>query len=317
MGLFGFGSDPSIPKASMPEEYSSGFRRGQQAGFEELGLSRDTDEQQRKLAEALRAQAEGRAPSLAGMQFARALEQSQAAGASQLASARGLSPAQAQQMLATQQAAARQGAAGQSAILRLQEQQAAQAALGNALASQRQQQILTASTAGQLGSSAGSMGLSQQQMEQQRINSEEALKLDQQRRQEQMIAGGVGAVLGGLTGGLAAPAGGTLLGVLKGAAGAARGREMAEVPGTAKFKGDTRSNDTVPAVLSPGEIVLPRTVAQSKDAPNKAKDFVAAIKSKRKPSPKDFISALSRIEELESRLNAMETLQDLEAEGRG
>jgi membrane protease subunit (stomatin/prohibitin family) len=93
--------------------------------------------------------------------------------------------------------------------------------------------------------------------------------------------------------------------------------EGREIPGKAKFKGDTRSNDTVPALLSPGEIVLPRTVAQAEDAPEKAKKFVDAIKKQKRPSPKAFAQALARLNELEARLNAMETLADLEAEEEG
>lgn len=320
MGLFGFGDDPSIPRAEMPSEYAGGFKRGQQFGFGELEAARGVGEEQRKLAEALRAQAEGRTPSLAGMQFARALEQSQAAAASQLASARGLSPAQAQQLLATQQAAARQGAASQSAMLRLQEQQAAQMALGTLLSQQRQQSLIGGATAGQLGAEAGQLGLTAQQLEQQRLIQQEQLRRQQQQREEQGIASGIGTLLGGAIGALAGPAGaiaGAQTGASIGKSLAARGREVAEVPGKAKFKGDTRSNDTVPAMLSPGEIVLPRTVAQAEDAPEKAKDFVSAIKSKRKPSPKDFVAALSRLEELEARLNAMEALQDLESEREG
>lgn len=314
MGLFGFGDEPSIPRAEVPSEYTGGFKRGQEFGFGELEAARGVGEEQRKLAEALRAQAEGRTPSLAGMQFARALEQSQAAAASQLASARGLSPAQAQQLLATQQAAARQGAASQSAMLRLQEQQAAQMALGTLLSQQRQQSLIGGATAGQLGATAGQLGVEGQRLEQQRILAEQELRRQQQQRQEQAIATGVGGLLSLIPGGGAAAQVGQT--ILKGAM-SARGREVAEVPGKAKFKGDTRSNDTVPAMLSPGEIVLPRTVAQAEDAPEKAKDFVSAIKSKRKPSPKDFVAALSRLEELEARLNAMEALQDLEAERKG
>jgi len=99
----------------------------------------------------------------------------------------------------------------------------------------------------------------------------------------------------------------------------ARGREISsrEVPGQAQFKGDTRSNDTVPALLSPGEIVLPRTVAQAEDAPDKAKEFVSAIKKQKRSSPKSYAQALVRLKELESRLDAMEALADLEAEDEG
>jgi hypothetical protein len=318
MGLFGFGDDPSIPKAAMPEEYSVGFRRGQEMGFGDIESARGTGREQARLAEALRAQAEGRAPSLAAMQYARALEQSQAAGASQLASARGLSPAQAQQLLATQQAAARQGAAGQSAMMRLQEQQAAQIALANVLAQQRQLSLLGAQQAGVLGTQAGELGFRGQQLEQQRLTAEQQLLMDQQRRQEEAIAQGAGMLLGGALGGFAAPAGQVASGILGGVTKMAGGRAKGgEIKGHAKFKGDTRSNDTVPAMLSPGEIVLPRTVSQAEDAPDKARDFVAAIKKKKKPTPKDYMAALSRLEELESRLNAIETLQDLDAEERG
>jgi len=91
----------------------------------------------------------------------------------------------------------------------------------------------------------------------------------------------------------------------------------AEIKGHAKFQGDTRSNDTVPAMLSPGEIVLPRTVAQSEDAPEKAKKFVEAIKKQKRPSPKAYAQALARLQELESRMDAMEALADLEAEQEG
>jgi hypothetical protein len=73
----------------------------------------------------------------------------------------------------------------------------------------------------------------------------------------------------------------------------------------------------VPALLSPGEIVLPRTVAQSEDAPDKAKKFVQAIKKQKRPSPKAWAEAVARLNELESRLNAMEALADLEAEEEG
>lgn len=53
------------------------------------------------------------------------------------------------------------------------------------------------------------------------------------------------------------------------------------VPGRAEEEGDHAENDTVPAVLSPGEIVLPRSVTQSPDAEELAKQFVAEIKAKK------------------------------------
>lgn len=294
MGLFGFGADPTIARASVPEEFAGGFRRGQEAAYAGLGEAGAFGKRQASLADMLAAQAAGRGPSLAQMQFARALQEAQAAAQSQLASARGLSPAQAQQLVLQQQAAARQQAAGQSAALRLQEQMAAQANLGTALAQARQGSILESSTAGQLGALAGQMGARQQELEQQRLIKEQELKREEQAALEKGIS--------------------TLVGTGASAFFKAGG---GEIKGRAKFKGDTRSNDTVPAMLSPGEIVLPRTVAQAPDAPEKARDFVESLKKKKKPTPKDYVEALSRMKELEARLNALETLMDLESEREG
>jgi hypothetical protein len=53
------------------------------------------------------------------------------------------------------------------------------------------------------------------------------------------------------------------------------------VPGTAQVKGDSPKNDTVKAKLSPGEIVLPRTVVHSKD-PDAIMNFVRDTLAKKK-----------------------------------
>jgi len=54
----------------------------------------------------------------------------------------------------------------------------------------------------------------------------------------------------------------------------------AVVPGKAKVSGDSLKNDKVPALLSPKEIVLPRSVTLDPNAPDKAKAFVEAILAK-------------------------------------
>lgn len=54
------------------------------------------------------------------------------------------------------------------------------------------------------------------------------------------------------------------------------------VPGRAAYGGDNPSNDVVPAWLSPGEVVIPRSIAQGDDAPERAKAFVNAIMKKKK-----------------------------------
>jgi hypothetical protein len=54
------------------------------------------------------------------------------------------------------------------------------------------------------------------------------------------------------------------------------------VPGQAQVPGDSPQNDTVPAVLSPKEIVLPRSVTLSDNPGDSAKSFVEQIKGKSK-----------------------------------
>jgi len=305
------------------------FRGAEAETFGALGASRGVGAEQAALAEALRAQAEGRGLSLAQLQYRQALEGAQAAAASQLASARGLSPAQAQRLMLQQQAGMRAQAAGQSAQLRLQEQQAAQAALGNLLTQRRQQELLGGQLAANLYGTAGDIGTRQAiaQAELSQRAAGMAMGLGQQQQElagrQAASAAGAGAAFGQTMmqagkrqdrGGLDIP----LLGEGENAPVRARGGAAPrEIPGKAKYKGDTRSNDTVPALLSPGEIVLPRTVAQSEDAPDKAKKFVQAIKKQKRPSPKAWAEAVARLNELESRLNAMEALADLEAEEEG
>lgn len=52
------------------------------------------------------------------------------------------------------------------------------------------------------------------------------------------------------------------------------------VPGKAKVAGNNPRNDVVPAVLSPGEVVLPRSVTQSPDAAKKAEAFMEKLHPK-------------------------------------
>lgn len=50
------------------------------------------------------------------------------------------------------------------------------------------------------------------------------------------------------------------------------------VPGQAEVEGDSKKNDTVPTMLSPGEIVLPRSVTQAPDMEKKAVEFLKHLK---------------------------------------
>lgn len=53
------------------------------------------------------------------------------------------------------------------------------------------------------------------------------------------------------------------------------------IPGKAKVSGDSYANDTVKATLQEGGIVIPRSVMQSDDPAEKARQFVAAVLAKK------------------------------------
>jgi len=72
------------------------------------------------------------------------------------------------------------------------------------------------------------------------------------------------------------------------------------VPGKAKVKGDSVKNDIVPAMLSPGEIVIPRSVVNSQNPEQEGADFIAKELAKNKKYAKggtvedDFKKALKQ-----------------------
>lgn len=73
-----------------------------------------------------------------------------------------------------------------------------------------------------------------------------------------------------------------------------------KVPGTPKMSGDHTANDTVPARLSPHEIVVPNSVTQRPDAPQAAAKFVAGIKGQPQPQMGNGKSFSDIIKELEA-----------------
>ena len=59
-----------------------------------------------------------------------------------------------------------------------------------------------------------------------------------------------------------------------------------KIPGQAKVQGDSLKNDTVPMTLEEGEIVIPRSVMNSKDPAEQARKFVAAVLAKKQSKRK-------------------------------
>lgn len=180
-----------------------------------------------------------------------------------IASQRGLNPALAARL-------------GSNAAIRANQQ----ASLGSALLQQQQQlaaQQQLSSLYDQMGrNNLGYQGLlTGAGMTPQQINAEtSAGNARNAGALSQAVIGGYFNALGGIGG---AAAGGMSQG--------------GKVPGKADKGGDSYDNDTVPAMLSPGEIVVPRSQTQSAE---KAKEFIDHLmkqKSKKKLSYVDVLKA--------------------------
>ncbi|HVP49648.1 MAG TPA: hypothetical protein VMT56_00350 [Candidatus Bathyarchaeia archaeon] len=231
----------------------------------------------------LMAQIQGNKPDIAQQEFANALAQSKSAVASEVGGMKGLSPAAMAQLIAQGGATAAGTGAGGAALAAMKEK------LG-------QEQML-----GQLQSAAINPTLGYQQ-------STQATQLGGAQLGAQEAGAGLNFLgntltplvnqspAGGLTGGSegnSTVAGGDFSGY-GGGSGAPFASQGMEVGGRADVAGDSPENDKVKAMLSPGEIVLPRTVAQAEDAPERAAAFVEALKKNGgKPDKADFNSILA------------------------
>lgn len=96
-------------------------------------------------------------------------------------------------------------------------------------------------------------------------------------------------------------------GLMLSSGGAADFRSGGDVPGKAKVSGDNPKNDTVPAVLSPDEVVLPRSVSMAPDAPERAKKFVEALREKQ-GSGDGYAKVLKAKASLKDRVERLEKL---------
>jgi len=279
----------------------------------QLAQSNQVFGQQSNLANQLLAQSQGQGPNIAAMQLQQATDRNNQQAAGQMASQRGMNPALAARLIAQNQAANNQQMAGQSGILRAQQQLAAQGQLANVYGQQAGQSL----QGGQLANSnldVNQRALSNQN--QQIVNAHgQANEINAKAAQENANARGKlqAGAMEGLSTGLT-----TLLGqkdppdVLEGAnpiastgnaaAGngsyddratntkmmtAAHGGEAPDyragghVPGKAAVEGDSPKNDTVPAMLSPGEVVLPRSVTKSDDPEGRAAAFMKALQKEK------------------------------------
>jgi hypothetical protein len=231
-----FGANDS----SQTSPYASGIsgQEGVDQYQEDLNRKNSIYQGQNNLAQALQAQMNGTGPNPAQTQYLQNVQNNIANSQGMIASQRGLNPALAARMgVNTASNLNQQGSLG-SALLQQNQQIAATSNLGN-LYGQMQ------------GGNLNYIG------EQDGLNNS-ANKLNAG------VAAGNANRNAGIAGGLINAGGG--LGAA--AVGAAHG---ALIKGNAKVSGDSPTNDTVPTMLSPGEIVIPRSHAHD---PEKAKEFV-------------------------------------------
>lgn len=251
---------------------------------QDLGQVNQTTGQQQQLAQTLQQQIQGGGPNLAQTQLQSATQQANQQAAGLIGAQRGMSPALAARQILNQQAANTQGAANQSAQLQQQQQLAAQGQLAGVLAQQGQLENQQVGTLGQLSNQQNQLNLQAQTANQQAANN---------------AFNPLGA-LSGLGQG-ATSLGGTLSNVAGGAAGYSEGGQVDAmvspgerifkpgenyddggmvVPGDPRVPGDSPTNDTVPASLPVGSVVVPRTKAMD---PVAVKNFMEAIRNPMNP----------------------------------
>lgn len=265
----------------------------------------DVFQQQQALANQIQGVANGTGPNPAQAELNQATGQNVANQAALMAGQRGAgaNAGLLSRQIANQGAATEQQAVGQGATLQAQQQLAALQAL-------QSQQAQLANTAGQQvgqqqqglgqfiqGASANQNAINNQ------INSQNQANVGMQSNINNAnagIASGNAANQAKLVGGLIGGAG-AALGMAHGgsvpsyASGGmtpqsfigrcAQGySDGGKVPGKAEVFGDSQKNDTVPANLSPGEIVIPRSILQGADPVQGAAAFVAQELQKHKAS---------------------------------
>lgn len=266
----------------------------QAQGAANLGAQGQTAQQQGQLAQMLMQQAQGQGPSVSGQQLQNALQQQQAQTNALMGSARGgVNPALLMRQAQMAQSGAAQQAASQAALGRIQEQQGAQQSLGSVLGQTRGQDIQNALGQQQIAQGYGQMGLSAandilgSQMQAQQINAGIS----------QANTEGQNKLTGGVISGLAGM-GASQLGKGKAHGGYVEGGKVAE-------EGDSPKNDTVHTMLSPGEIVIPRTKAKD---PDKAKEFIDHLmQSKDKgKGEKSYAEVMASHKKLQARVEALE-----------
>ena len=279
----------ATPQILARTDFSQAMNDAQAQQAMAFGQAQQVQGRQVGLADALQAQAEGRGgPSIAEMQLRQSTDRTGAQAAGLIAAQRGINPGLAARLGAQAQAGASQQAAGQAAILRAQEQQAARAQLAQVLSGARGQSLE------QQGASTSLYGIGAQGTVAQRGQDMQA-QADAQRLNAATAAGNADRAAGvqRSTDANAAAAQArsdaqtqtTFRGGMAAAQAVGRNLDVplerfsrgGRVPGRAPVHGDSPRNDRIAIMASPGEVVLPRSIMEHPNAPDAAAAFVEAL----------------------------------------
>lgn len=251
-----------------------------------MGNYNQSQGQQQQLINQLQGQSMGQGPgSQLSNNFLHQAQDTNAANAMGLMSSqKGINPAMAARMAGNQSAMGNQQAAGQAANLNLQQQLAAQGQLGGIL-NQNQNanaNLFNAQTGMSSNQFGQALGANQQNNALMSGNNMDAQRLNQltqsQNAANAMGAQGINAGTANANTAARTQTGGGILGGLGSIGGMAAmaAADGGKVPGVSPHNGDDVKNDTVHTMLSPGEIVIPRSAANDRD---KAIKFLDALKS--------------------------------------
>lgn len=276
--------------------YGGTIDQAQQQALSGYDKSQDVYSQQQALANALLAQSNGEGPNPAQAALNASTGQNVANQAALMASQRGAgaNAGLLARQAAQQGAAIQQQAGGQGAVLQAQQQLAARQQLG------AQQQAMQQGNLGQQAASTSLLGAASGAQNAQNNTSvanygmQQGINAGIEQKNAEGKSKGIGGILGGIAG-----AAGSLLGFAEGGEIPAGRTHLpdhihdvakfyhpeyssmpsnylsgGQVPGQGDVQGNSIKNDVVPAMLSPKEIVLPRTVTMAPDAPQRAAAFV-------------------------------------------
>lgn len=297
--------------------YTDALLKAQQLQAYYSNQQNQTTGQNQELIRSLQAQSQGQGPNLANAQLQQATNQNIRQQASLLGSQRGMNSGNTNRLITEQGGNIGQQAAAQSSVNRLQQQLAAQGQLANAINSQFGANQGMAGLGGQLAQTYGNLQNSQNANRIQNIAQAQGLNEKALQSNAESNKGLLGGLIGGgssaLAAGLGAKGGEVTEDGFAGPSNYAKedydyatadqekkkGGGVSEllpllallskggkIDGQGLVKGDSVKNDIVPARLSPGEIVIPRSISQSPDAAKKAAAFVAAIEKTHKPNEK-------------------------------